>query len=117
MQTKESVTNSNNQPSTACREKHAAMKLPIHSTMLAAFGLLSMLLAGSETAQAQGDLPEPVVFQAAGANAASIQNTVDAFRAALGNPNNLNNPGPLQTGRREINWDGGTPTFWTRPPR
>jgi hypothetical protein len=109
MQTKESVTNSNNQPSTARREKHAAMKLPIHSTVLAAFGLLSMLLAGSETAQAQGDLPEPVVFQAAGANAASIQNTVDAFRAALGNPNNLNNPGPLQTGRREINWDGGNP--------
>ena len=92
MQTKQSVINSN-----------------IRSTVIAAFGLLSMLLAVSETAQAQGDLPEPVVFQAAGASAASIQNTVDAFRAALGNPNNLNNPGPLQTGRREINWDGGNP--------
>jgi hypothetical protein len=49
------------------------------------------------------------VFQAAGPNAASIQSTVDAFRAALGNPNNANNPGPLTSGRREINWDGGNP--------
>ena len=35
----------------------------------------------------------PVVFQAAGPNAASIQSTVDAFRAALGNPNNGNTAG------------------------
>jgi hypothetical protein len=32
---------------------------------------------------------------------------VDAFRAALGNPNNANAAGPLGSGRREINWDGG----------
>src|SRR5207248_8057209 len=90
MQTKQSVINS--------------------STVIAAFGLLSMLLAVSETAHAQGtnDVP-PAVFQAAGATAASIQSTVDAFRARLGDPNNLNNPGPLQKGRREINWDGGNP--------
>jgi hypothetical protein len=37
----------------------------------------------------------------------SIQATVDAFRAALGNPNSGNAPGPLPSGRREINWDGG----------
>ena len=37
----------------------------------------------------------------------SIQLKVDEFRAALGNPNNANNPGPLAGGRREINWDGG----------
>src|SRR5687767_9300965 len=36
----------------------------------------------------------PVVFSAAGASAASIQATVDVFRAALG------------ATRREINWDG-----------
>src|SRR6266508_3116783 len=48
-----------------------------------------------------------IVFEGAGADAASIQPVVDAFRAALGNPNNGNNPGPLFTGRREINWDGG----------
>ena len=37
----------------------------------------------------------------------SIQAKVDAFRDALGDPNNGNNPGPLNSGRREINWDGG----------
>jgi hypothetical protein len=54
MQTKQSVTNSNNhQPSTACREKHAAMKLPIRSSVMAAFGLLSTLLPVIQTAHAQ----------------------------------------------------------------
>jgi hypothetical protein len=38
---------------------------------------------------------------------ASIQPTVDSFRAALGDPNNGNTAGPLGSGRREINWDGG----------
>jgi hypothetical protein len=83
----------------------------VRATVTAAFGVLSMLLAVSETAHAQGNQPTPVVFQAAGADAASIQSSVDAFRAALGDPNNLNNPGPLQTGRREINWDGGNPNI------
>lgn len=91
MQTKQSVINSN-----------------VRATVIAAFGLLSMLLAVSETAHAQGNQPTPLVFQAAGPDAASIQSAVDAFRAALG-ANNLNNPGPLQKGRREINWDGGNP--------
>jgi hypothetical protein len=49
----------------------------------------------------------PVVFQAAGPNAASIQSSVDQFRLALGGVNNGNGAGPLDTGRREINWDGG----------
>ena len=52
----------------------------------------------------------PVLFQSSGANAASIQAAVDAFRAALGDPNNGNGPGPLAAGRREINWDGGGAT-------
>jgi hypothetical protein len=118
MQTKQSVTNLNNhQPSTACREKHAAMKLPIRSILIAAFSVLSTLLPVSQTAHAQRIPPDPrrgfvapVVFQAAGPNAASIQSTVDAFRAVPGfETNNGNNPGPLQNGRREINWDGGNP--------
>ena len=97
------------------------MKLPIRSTVIAAFGLLSALLPISQTAHAQGitDNPfvAPAVFQAAGPTAASIQSTVDAYRAALGNPNNGNNPGPLQIGRREINWDGGNPNVLdTTPP-
>ena len=52
----------------------------------------------------------PVVFQASGPNAASIQSAVDQFRAALGGTNNGNAAGPLATGRREINWDGGGAT-------
>jgi len=58
----------------------------------------------------------PVVFQAAGPNAASIQSTVDQYRLALGNPLNGNTPGPLAAGRREINWDGGSPTNTTTSP-
>ena len=53
------------------------------------------------------------VFQAAGPNAASIQSTVDQFRNALGGGNNgnaSNTGGLLTTGRREINWDGGSTT-------
>ena len=60
-------------------------------------------------AQEEQDFPVPVVFQAAGPTVASIQGMVDAFRAALG-ANNGNVPGPLATGRREINWDGGGST-------
>jgi hypothetical protein len=60
--------------------------------------------------------PLPAVFQAAGPNAASIQSTVDAFRAALGNPNNGNTTGPLLAGRREINWDGAPGTDTTTAP-
>jgi len=56
----------------------------------------------------------PIVFQAAGPTAASIQSTVDAFRAAVGNPDNANS-GPLATGRREINWDGGGSDATTAP--
>jgi hypothetical protein len=47
----------------------------------------------------------PIVFSAAGANAASIQGTVDAFRSALGTLN-PNVAGSFGGGRREINWDG-----------
>jgi hypothetical protein len=93
MQTKQSVINSN-----------------IRATVVAAFGVLTMVLAVSETAQAQANQPTPLVFQAAGPDAASIQSAVDAFRASLGD-NNLNNPGPIQKGRREINWDGGNPNL------
>lgn len=53
----------------------------------------------------------PIVFEVGGSNnSSSIQSTVDSFRAALGNPNNGNASGPLFSGRREINWDGGGST-------
>lgn len=82
---------------------HPAMKLLPPSHTLRALGALGFCLLGSGPAFAGF-----VTFSAAGdTTAASIQATVDSFRAALGNPNNANNPGPLPTGRREINWDGG----------
>src|SRR5262245_12784688 len=94
MQTKQVVINSN-----------------VRATIIAALGVLSMVCAVSQHAHAQGtDDRPPVIFQAAGPDAASIQGAVDAFRARLGD-NNLNNPGPLQKGRREINWDGGNPAI------
>ena len=42
-----------------------------------------------------------------GSSALDIQDSVDAFRLALGAPNNGSAAGPLPSGRREINWDGG----------
>jgi hypothetical protein len=86
----------------------------------ALLAVVVLVLVG-QTAQAQSkskeDLFPPTVFQAAGSTADSIQSTVDAFRAALGNPNNGNNPPPLdRSGRREINWDGGNPNIVTTTP-
>lgn len=57
-----------------------------------------------------------IVFQAAGPNAASIQSVVDQYRVALGGANNGNVAGPLATGRREINWDGGGSTATSLGP-
>jgi hypothetical protein len=76
-----------------------------------------------QTAQAQWknskDLVPPIIFQAAGPSADSIRSTVDAFRAALVDHNNMNDPGPLPltSGHREINWDGagGVDTSTTPP--
>jgi len=82
-------------------------------TVVTAIGLLSSSAsvrippaAPTQVAAPKVFVP-PKVFQAAGPNAASIQSMVDACRAALGTPNNGNAAGPLTTGRREINWDGG----------
>ena len=52
----------------------------------------------------------PVVFQAAGPDAGSIQSAVDAFRSKLGTLN-PNIAGSFGAGRREINWDGVPDTF------
>src|SRR5262245_24106483 len=62
-----------------------------------------MLLLTSRTLFGQ----DFVVYSASGASTASIQGVVDAFRNAVGSPNNGNTPGPIASGRREINWDGG----------
>jgi hypothetical protein len=62
------------------------------------------------------DFVPPAVFQAAGPNIASIQGTIADFRAALGDPVNGNTTKELDSGRREINWDGAVPTDVTTPP-
>jgi hypothetical protein len=52
----------------------------------------------------------PVVRQATGMSAAAIQSAVDQFRSDLGGPNNGTAAGTQPNGRREITWDGVTPT-------
>jgi hypothetical protein len=76
----------------------ARLPLKRRSTVIAAVLVIMLPVTASAV---------PLIFQASGPDAASIQPTVNAFRAALGDPNNGNDPGPLATGRREINWDGG----------
>src|SRR3954452_21441650 len=90
--------------------------MSIRSIAAAILGLLATLLPVAQNAFAQSDdlshgFVAPAVFQAAGPDANSIAGTVNAFRLALGITNNGNNPGPLQTGHREINWDGGNPAI------
>ena len=53
-----------------------------------------------------------MTFTASGSNAAAIQATVDAYRAALGANNGVG--GSFPGGRREINWDG-TPAAFSAP--
>ena len=54
---------------------------------------------------------EPIADVTQFSAAGNIQTEVDAFRQALGEPNNGNTPGALDTGRREINWDAGIVPF------
>jgi len=68
------------------------------SLAIAGFGLALIFNAGKASAASH-------VFEASGATPADIQTQVDAFRAFLGNPNNIAGP-PSKTGHREINWDG-----------
>ena len=64
------------------------------------------------------DFVAPIVFQAAGPDIASIQNTVEQYRAVPGGTNNGNTPGPISkdSGHREINWDGGGNNDTTQLP-
>lgn len=92
------------------------MKKRILVTIVAASGLLPFMLSFA-VLQAHAQDNGPLVFQAAGPTVESIQSAVDQFRAALGDPNNANAPGPLPEGRREINWDGvGGPTTTAPAP-
>lgn len=66
----------------------------------------TLVLVAASALFATGAFASPVVRAGSGPDAASIQATVDAFRADLGGPVNAPNTGPFKTGRREINWDG-----------
>ena len=80
-----------------------------HVSILAvAFVTLSTVPALAQSDNANTGFLPPTVFQAAGPTITSIQGSVDQYRAALGEPNNANQPGQ-PSGRREINWDGGSP--------
>ena len=98
------------------------MKKNMLSKFVIAFGFLSVttLVPVCQTAETKSKKPvelvSPVVFQAAGPTAASIEGTVNEFRAALGEPNNGNTLAALGSGRREINWDGGGGVDATTPP-
>src|SRR5262245_41294743 len=94
-----------------------AMNNPRFLSVVFALAVLTVVLAVpvGPAAHAQDFVP-PAVFQAAGPDADSIQGALDAFRAALGDPNNGNAPGPLAGGRREINWDGGGNNDTTTAP-
>jgi hypothetical protein len=72
--------------------------LALTPARLATIGLAAILTSMSAQAAT-------VTFSGAGANPASIQAVVDAYRADLGtlNPNVAGSSG---SGRREINWDG-----------
>jgi hypothetical protein len=91
------------------------MRKYILATAVAVSALLSPVLV--QQLDAQGNTPKdfvpPTVFQSGGPTTSSIQSSVEQFRAALGGNNNANNPGPIATGRREINWDGGSTTNTT----
>jgi hypothetical protein len=71
--------------------------------VLVMLGAASLLMMNPRAPYAQ----DFIALSATGADAATLQATVDAFRNAVGNPNNGNAPGPFASGRREINWDGG----------
>ena len=66
--------------------------------------LLALLMATGVMCSAPLSASAIVVYSSTGSNAASIQGSVDGFRADLGT-NNLANPS-ASSGRREINWDG-----------
>lgn len=61
-------------------------------------------LLGSPAAEASQFQPPIILRYASGADAASIQGAVDAFRNDLGANNGVG--GSFDGGRREINWDG-----------
>ena len=102
MKTKQSVTNS----ITNRRGTTLTFALRARHWLLLAMASFSLTLVLNPVAASAA----PQVFEASGASANNILNTVNAFRNFLGNPNNIAAP-PSATGHREINWDGVPDAF------
>lgn len=75
----------------------SAAFLPV---LLSAAILMGCSKDDSPTRPAPG--PEATIISATGDIAVHVAD----FRTLLGEPNNCGTPGPLTTGRREVNWDG-----------
>ena len=73
-----------------------------HPMLIALAAMLAAIPGASAPALAA---PKYTRYLECGADAAAIQDTVDAFRTALGTLN-PNTAGSVGSGRREINWDG-----------
>ena len=88
-----------------------AVTVPHDQGSIAASGKTASAPTSQAQAAPQGgtstNLVPPLVFQSAGPTPDSIRGTVAQFRAALGGLDNHDDAGPLPSGSREINWDGG----------
>ncbi len=71
--------------------------------------LLTLLMATGVLCSAPLSASAIAVYSSSGPNAASIQGSVEGFRADLGSNNGVG--GTAASGRREINWDGVPANF------
>ena len=100
MQTKQSVINTN-----------------ILATIIAAFGVLSMVFVVSETAQAQATNGVPLAIPSRRTRRCLNSEHSGCVPRCVGDPNNLNNPGPLERVAARSTGTVATPPFWIRQPR
>ena len=77
-----------------------------HSTAPAAEPREEVPTMTSEALASVGDLSTSGLAERIIQSSGAIEADVDEFRSLLGDPNNGVAPGPLDSGRREINWDG-----------
>lgn len=70
--------------------------------MSSLFFVLFLAFVASTTAQCPRY--KTLIFTDSAKNAAGLTHTVNKFRAALGDPDNMSNVGPFAKGRREVRW-------------
>jgi PEP-CTERM motif len=80
-----------------------ALSTPLFARLIAAATVFAAVVVATGAATAA---PVSVIFESAGANAAAITPTRDAFRSAIGGGNVAGANGSFGGLRREINWDG-----------